>query len=167
MKNLKITLVVNLFMLFILMMQGCSFSTANMSSLETSKDKEGKQKSSTFKSGDTLYAKANIANNPGKVKVKYYLVADDVKGVNKGETLKGSDVSVDLDGDGVASYNVPVAPGFPGGTYTLNADMINENGEKKDSKTAKVTVEAAAAPPAVAPDADSDNETKTDSDSDK
>ncbi len=165
MKNLKLTSVVSLFMLCILLMQGCSLSTANMSSLETSKDKDGKQKSSTFKSGETLYAQANIANNPGKVKVKYYLVADDVKGLTKGETLKGSDVSVDMDGDGVATFNITVAPGFPGGTYTLNADMINENGEKKDSKTAKITVEASAPAPA-APNADSDSETKTDSDSD-
>lgn len=118
----------------------CNFSSANLSSLKTSKDKEGKQEASSFKGGDTLYAQAVVSNNPGKVKVKFYLVADDVKGLTKGETLKGSDVSVDLDGDVPAVYNVPVTAGFLPGTYTLNADMINEAGEKKDSKTAKITV---------------------------
>ncbi len=159
MKNLKFISIVTLFTLSIIVMQGCSFSTANMSSLETSKDKDGKEKASAFKSGETLYAKANIANNPGKVKVKFYLVADDAKGVTKGETLKGSDVSVDVEGDAAASYSVPVSPGFPAGTYTLNADMINENGEKKDSKTTKVTVENTSAPmtdTTTAPDSDSE-----------
>jgi hypothetical protein len=108
--------------------------------LKTSKDKDGKTEASSFQNGDTLHGKAIVANNPGKVKVKLYLVADDVKGLTKGETLKGSEVSVDLNGDGTAAYTVPVTEGFLPGSYKLNADMINDAGEKKDSKTANVTI---------------------------
>lgn len=124
---------------------GCNMSTANMSGLTVSKDSDGKMPATSFKNGDTLYARAPIANNPGKVKVKFYLVADDVKQLKKGETLTGSEVSVDLDGDGVATYSVPVKDGFPAGKYTLNADMINDAGEKKDGKTSSVTIETSAA----------------------
>lgn len=157
MKNLKTISIASTFALLFFILQGCNFSTANLSSLTTSKDKAGKESSSSFKSGDTLFGQAVVSNNPGKVKVKLYLVAEDAKGLTKGETLKGSEVSVDLDGDGTASYSVPVTEGFPAGNYQLNADMINDAGEKKDSKTAKVTITAAPkpeAPPADAPKTD-------------
>ncbi len=140
MRNLRTFSVIAAFALLIFILQGCSFSTANLSSFKTSKDKDGKEESSSFAPGDTLYGKALVSNNGGKVKVKLYLVADDVKGMTKGETLKGSDVTVDIDGDGAANYSVPVAEGFLPGNYKLNADMINESGEKKDSKTANVTI---------------------------
>ena len=146
MKVFRTYMCAGLLALVLVAMQGCSFSTANMSSLKTATDKEGKKEASSFKAGDTLYGLADISNNPGKVKVKFALVAEDVKGMTKGETLKGSDVTYDMDGSGVAIFSVPVAGGFPGGTYKLNADMINEAGEKKDSKSTTVTVVAAAAP---------------------
>jgi hypothetical protein len=121
----------------------CNASTANMSSLTTSSDKEGKSAQTKFKTGETIYGSAQISNNPGKVKVKLSL-ADP-----KGETIKGSEVSVDIDGDRKAEYSLALPAGVAPGTYTLKADMINEAGEKKDGKTTAVTIEAGAAP--VAP----------------
>jgi len=140
MRNLRTFSVASLLALFVFAAIGCNVSTANLSSLKTSKDKDGKTESAGFKSGETLYAKAAVSNNPGKVKVKLYLVADNVKGMTAGDTLKGSEVTVDVDGDGWASYSVPVSEAFAAGTYKLNADMINDAGEKKDSKTAAVTI---------------------------
>lgn len=141
----------------IIIAAGCSFSTANLSGLTTSTDKEGKTPSSSFKTGDTIYGIAKVANNPGKVKVKFYMTAEDVKGMTKGDTLKGSEVSLDVDGDASATFNVNVVPAFPAGTYKLNADMLNDKGEKKDSKSANITVTQVApvaAPPAAADDED-------------
>lgn len=138
---------------------GCSFSTANLSSLTTSTDKDGKNAATSFKTGDTIYAKAEISNNPGKVKVKYALTAEDVKGMTKGETLKGSEISVDLEGaTNVASYNLPVVPVLPGGTYKLTADMLNDKGEKKDSKSVNITVTQTA--PIDAPSTDPEDKDK-------
>lgn len=128
------------FALLIFVIQGCSISTANLSDLKTSKDEAGKDAASTFKSGDTLYGNATVSNNIGKVKVTLHLAAEDVEGIEKGETLKGSEVSVDIDGDGVAKYNVPVTEGFLPGSYKLTADMMNEAGEKKDTKSVTVTI---------------------------
>lgn len=138
MKNIKIVSITMLILAFAAL--ACNFSTANLSSLKTSKDKEGKQESSSFKSGETIYANAAVGNNPGKVKVKLYLVADDVKGLTKGATVEKSDVTLDAEGDRTISYSMPVSPMTPPGSYTLNADMVNEAGEKKDSKSVKVTI---------------------------
>jgi len=156
MKKTGFSLAISIFALLLVSI-ACNMSTANLGDLTTSTDKEGKTTSSSFKSGDTLYANVPVKNNPGKVKVKFYLVVDDVKGLTKGDTLKGSDVSVDISNDGTATYNVPVAPAFPGGTYKLNADMINEAGEKKDSKTVNVTVTQSTPPPAAKTDDDDED----------
>jgi hypothetical protein len=121
-------------------LQACSFSTANMSSLKTSTDKDGKNASSNFKGGDTLYAQAEIANSMSKVTVKFALTAEDVKGMTKGDAVKGTDVNVELPSSGTATYTLPIPAGVPGGTYKLTADMLNDKGEKKDSKTATITV---------------------------
>jgi hypothetical protein len=121
--------------LALFLMLACNASTANMSSLKTSTDKEGKSEATKFKIGDTIYGAATISNNPGKVKVKLYLVDP------KGETLKGTDVSVDIDGDGIARYNLALPDGIPAGSYKLNADMLNDASEKKDSKSVGVTIE--------------------------
>jgi hypothetical protein len=127
--NFSAVLAVALFVLL-----GCNAGTANMSSFKTSTDKEGKTETTTFKDGDTLYANAIVSNNPGKVKVKLSLVD------SKGATVPGSEVSIDLDGSGTANYHVAVSEALPAGSYKVNADMINEAGEKKDSKSVNVTI---------------------------
>jgi hypothetical protein len=134
MKNLRAISIAMTFLVFTAL--ACNFSSANLSSLKTSKDKDGNSESSSFKVGDTIYGKAIVSNNPGKVKVKLYLTDD------KGQTLKGSEVSLDIDGDGSANYSLPTAEEMPTGTYKLNADMLNESGEKKDSKSTTITVTA-------------------------
>lgn len=145
---------------------GCNMSTANLSSLTTSKDKAGKEVSSTFKSGETIYGTATISNNPDKVKVNLYLVVEDAKGLTKGETIKGSEVSVDLDGDGTANYSVPVTEALPPGDYKLIADMINEEGEKKDSKTTEVKIKkSVGSEKTVTDEPESDDEATDDSES--
>lgn len=166
MNKFKVLAIVGFSVILLLMAQACSFSTANMSSLKTSKDKEGKSDASSFTTGDTLYGNAQIANNPGKVKVKFWLTAEDVKGLTKGETLKGSEVTVEIPGDGVAKFSVPVSAALPAGTFKLNADMLNENGEKKDSKSANVTI-TQTAPAEPKPDSNTDSDDKDDHDKDK
>jgi hypothetical protein len=134
MKKFSTTAIAGIFLLAALLIQACSFSTANMSSLKTFKDKDGKDETSSYKIGDTIYARAAISNNPGKVKVKLSL-ADP-----KGAAMKGSDVNVDIDGDGYATYTLPTAEGMEAGSYKLSADMINDAGEKKDSKSTTITI---------------------------
>jgi hypothetical protein len=127
--------------LAIFLIQGCSFSTANLGTLKTSTDKEGKNEATTFKAGDTIYARANVANNPGKVKIKFTMVPEsDLEDMKKGESIKELERSFDMDGDGVATYNFTPTAAFPGGTFKINAEMLNEANESKDRKSATVTI---------------------------
>jgi len=143
MKKLRTFSSAALFALAIFIIQGCNVSTANMSSFKTFSDKEGKTETTSFKAGETIYARATISNNPSKVKVKFSMIPDfDLDDVKKGESIKELEKSWDVDGDGVATYNFTPVAAFPGGTFKINADMINDAGEKKDSKTVTFTVAA-------------------------
>jgi hypothetical protein len=143
MKISKQILVTGALALAFIVMQACSFSTANMSSFKVFSDKDGKTEASNFKTGDTINGRADISNNPGKVKVKFTLVPD------KGDAIKGAEVTVDIDGDKTASYTLPVTSALPAGNYKLNAEMLNGEGEKKGSKTVSITVTQTAPVPAA------------------
>jgi hypothetical protein len=119
---------------------GCSFSTANMSSLKVGKDKTVAQETSSFGSADTIYAVAVISNAPDKVKVKGQLGVEDVPGQQKGP-IPGLETTIDLPGSGTATFTFsPPSDGWPKGKYTVEATMINEKGEQKDQKTTSFTV---------------------------
>lgn len=136
----------------------CNVSTANMSSFKVGKDKAVTQEASSFKGGETLYGIATISNAPGKTTVKFFLSADDVAGMTKGEAVKGTNVDVVVpDGGGTATYSVPIPAGAPSGKYILTADMHNEAGERKDGKTAAITIDGAKAA-TTAPKSDDDDD---------
>jgi len=118
----------------------CNMSTANMSSLKVSKDKEGKQETTAFKPGETIYAIATISNSPGKTMTKFRLKVDEASGMTKGEVVPGSEVAVDLPGSGTATYSLPIPSGVKGGKFILEADMHDDTGEKKDGKSSPVTI---------------------------
>ena len=119
----------------------CNMGTTGISSFKVSKDKEGSQESSSFKGGDTLYGRAAVTTASGAIKVKFRIETDDVAGASKGTTVPGSDVTVDLAGDGTATYTVPIPEGaVKGGKYNVIADLMDDKGDKKDSKTSGITI---------------------------
>jgi uncharacterized protein YigE (DUF2233 family) len=121
-------------LLAIFALSGCNVSTANMSSLKTATDREGKSETSKFKAGDTFYGIAAISNNPGTVKVKFYWTDP------KGSPIKSTEITVDANGSGNVNMNIPINEAMPAGEYKVTAEMINEDGEKKDSKTANFSI---------------------------
>ena len=121
----------------------CNMSTANLSSLKVGKDQNVSTEASTFKSGEKVYGVAVVSNAPSETTVKFQLTADAVEGMTKGEQIKGSNVDVKVpDGGGTATFSMTVPSNMPGGRYTLTADMHNDAGEKKDSKSASITIES-------------------------
>lgn len=142
----------SIFLSLVAFAAACSFSTASMSSFKTSKDKEGKTEATTFKAGETLYANAIISGSMSKTTTKIYMQDD------KNKLVAGTEVKVDLPSSGTAAYNLPLPASFAGGKYTVFAEMLDEKGEKKDTKSVAITIEGAPAPPAGADkDADSDD----------
>ncbi len=119
----------------------CNMSTANMSSFKVGKDEGVKQESASFKTGETIHGIATISNAPGRTTVKFHLSADEVDGMTKGQKVPATDVEVVVpDGGGTATYEATIPPGAPGGKYILNAEMHDESGERKDGKTAAITI---------------------------
>lgn len=116
-----------------------SASTANISGLKLGKDKEVTTETSSFASGDTIYAVATVSNVPDKVKVKGRLVVEDVAGQPPGP-VAGLEDTVELPGDGTATFNFSPTSGWPKGKYKVEVLMMNEAGEQKDQKSAGFTV---------------------------
>lgn len=118
----------------------CNFSTANLDSLKVGKNADVTSPNSNFSAGDTVYAVAGVANNPGKVKVKMYIQVENMKGVAPGTVIENSVVDLDMDGDALAKYHYQTISSTAGGTFKIVAEMYDENGEKKDSKSETFTV---------------------------
>jgi hypothetical protein len=118
-----------------------SFSTANLSSLKISKDKSGEPAASSFAPSDTVYAVADVSNAPSKTKLKTRLLYDNVAGQTSGTLVPGAETTIDLPGSGTGSFTfTPPAGGWPGGSYKLEVNMLNEDNEQKDQKTGTFTV---------------------------
>lgn len=123
-----------------------SFSTAHITGLVIAKDKAGTQSASTFSATEPVYAKATVANVPGKVTLKWHLVADKVTGIGANSPLPEADMSFELAGDGNSTYTLtPPAAGWPAGTYSIHVSMLDESGAEKDKRSGTFTVAGAAA----------------------
>ncbi len=149
--NVKTKFLILISIAVVAVASACSFSTANMSSFKTFKDKDAKTETTTFKAGDTIFADAVISNSMDKVTVKFSL-ADD-----KGTAMTAGDVKVELPSSGTAKYSLPIPMGMKGGKFKLTADMINDKGEKKESKSIDITIEPGAAPPPPPPSSSMDD----------
>jgi hypothetical protein len=122
---------------------GCKFSltTANISGLKFSKDKEGKVETSTFAPGDTIYATATVSNVPSKVTLKFRLITEKVEGHPENQPVPNFDTSLDLPNDGYGYFTLTPPPaGWPAGRYRVEIAMLTEGGEQKDQEAGTFTV---------------------------
>ncbi len=120
----------------------CNFSasTANISELKLGKAQGAAQETTSFGTGDTVYAVATVSNVPDKVKVKGLLAFEDVEGEQKGP-IPGLEKTLDLPGSGTASYTfTPPPSGWPKGKYQIQVIMMDDSGQQKDTKSASFTV---------------------------
>jgi|ERR1041385_1871408 hypothetical protein len=122
------------FSLLLAVVLACGATTANISGLKISTDEEGKNETKTFKPGDKVYTIAQIANNGGKVDVKWRLLYDE--GDKAGQPVPGAEKSLEVDGNRPAVFWVTLPPaGFKDGRYKSEVTMMY-SGEQKDQKTA-------------------------------
>ena len=123
------------------LVSACSFTTANISSLKLSKDKDGKSETNTFAPSDSIYALATVSNVPSKVTLKFRLFTEDVVGQPKNQPVPQFDISLDLPSSGVGTYSLTPPPaGWPAGKYRIDVAMLIESGEQKDQETTSFTV---------------------------
>ena len=112
----------------------CGATTANISSLKVSTDEDGKNETKSFKPGDKVYTIAQIANNGGKVEVKWRILYDE--GDKAGQPVTGAEKTLEVEGDRPAVFWITLPPsGFKDGRYKSEVSMTY-SGEQKDQKTA-------------------------------
>lgn len=118
----------------------CNFSTANIKDIKFAKDQDGKESMSKVGPGEVIYAVSEVANNPGKVKVKWKVMYDDVKGKKSGDAVtefdavNGKVLDIDHDRPVYLKLTFPSA-GASNGKYKVELTMMNEKDEVKDTKT--------------------------------
>jgi hypothetical protein len=118
-----------------------NFSTANISSLKVGKDEKVTSETSSFSPKDTVYIVAALSNTSDKWKMRCRLYFDDVQGQKSGELVPDSEQTLQLPGQGTASYKYSWGgAGWPSGKYKIEVAMISEQGEEKDKKTANFTI---------------------------
>jgi hypothetical protein len=128
-------------MLILAVASACSFTTANISSMKLSKDKEGKSGASTFAPTDDIYAIATVSNVPSKITLKFRLITEDVEGQPKNSPVPKFDTSIEIPSDGYGTYSLSPPPaGWPVGKYKIDVTMHIESGEQKDQESATFTV---------------------------
>jgi hypothetical protein len=127
--------------LLLALSSACSFTTANIRALKLSKNEDGSNETSTFAPGDTIYARATVANVPSKVTLKFRLITEDVEGQPKNSPVPKFDTTIDLPSDGFGTYTLTPPPaGWPQGKYKIEAAMMIESGEQKDQESASFTI---------------------------
>ena len=155
----KTTLIIALAMLAFTVL-ACSFSTANISSLNFGKNDTAKPPATSFNVGEKVFAVAVVSNAMGKHKLKFNLKYDNVTGKAKGESGAKTEVDVDGDSEAFFSFNSDLP-----GDYSVEAVLVDEQGKElgKKSGTIKITGSAPTIPAATkAGDADHDAEDKSD-----
>src|SRR5215212_8335487 len=127
--------------LSLLFVAGCKVSctTANISGLTLSKDKEGNVQTKEFTPADTVYARATVSNSGSKVVLKFSLFAEKVEGTPENAPVAGADMSIDLESSGSGLYHVRPTNGWPPGRYRIEVAMLY-SGEQKDKKSDTFTV---------------------------
>lgn len=123
----------------VLALAACKETPTGITSMKLGKDKDATAETSTYATGDTVFAVAAVSST-GKVKVTGRLLVDEVEGQAKGP-IPGLDTTIDLASSGTANFNyTPPTAGWPKGKYTLEVVVTDEAGAQKDKKSANFTV---------------------------
>ncbi|MBK7705756.1 MAG: hypothetical protein IPN69_24600 [Acidobacteria bacterium] len=153
MKNQTIILVV--VCVFVALAAGCSFTTAKIAKLDFGKNDKASPSTTSFEMSDKIFAVTEVSGAMGKHKMKFKISYEDVAGKKKGEEALSKEIEFDGSAAPYLSFNVPA-----GGTYKVDATLLDETGKEIETKSGTVTVKGA---PASTPDTSA---SKTDADKD-
>ncbi len=136
------TILITALALAVFVFSACSFSTANISSLNFGKNDTAKPTATSFNVGEKVFAVAAVSNASGKHKVKFNLKYENVAGKTRGDSLAKPEIEVDGDSDAFFNFT----PNLPG-DYSVDAALVDEQGREisKKSGIVKITGSAPAA----------------------
>lgn len=152
MKIKNISIMATAFLAFLI--SACSFTTANLSSLEFGKNQKAEPNASTFNVGETVFTVAKVSGAIGKYKVKFKVTKPD-------KTSQDQDVDFDGSQGGVyLSFPAPMPGEYKIDAALIDPDTGKEIGKKSGSFTVKGEAPAPAEPKKDA-DADHDSDDKS------
>ena len=128
------------FGVLMLILLGCSFSTANLSEIKLGTDKAATSPSTKFKPDDEIFAVTSVNNAGGKNKVKFRLLFDDVDGATSGAVAYKVEKELEVEGSREVYFSFSVPTGIVPGSYQTEVVLLGEDGKELDRKTAAFTV---------------------------
>ncbi len=122
---------------------GCSgsFTTANISELKFGKNDKADPATTTFNTGEDIYAVATVsnANSSTKYKLNWKVTYEDVKGKSKGEEVG----TKSMDFEGSTRLWQTFSTGLPG-EYKVEATLVDDTGKTIEAKSGMVSVKGSA-----------------------
>jgi hypothetical protein len=125
-----------LFVIFVGLACNASMTTANLSELKFGKNNKADPASTTFNTGEDIYALAVVANAPdSKYKLTWKITYENVKGKGKGDEVGTNTVDFEGSKQLWQSFSSPLP-----GEYKVEATLSDTDGKKIDSKSGTLTI---------------------------
>jgi hypothetical protein len=158
----KINLIVAVGVLvFIAMACNASFTTANISSFNFGKNEKAEPPTTTFNTGEKVYAVAIVSNTSSKHKMRFKVFYENVTGKTKGEEAMNKDLDFEGARPVFLTFDLPVP-----GEFKVEATLLDEQGKELDKKSGTFTVKGESQTTTEKPKSSSDSDKDKDSDSD-
>ncbi len=131
-----------------------SFTTANISEMKFGKNNKADPASTTFNTGEDIYALAAVSNAPDrKFQLTWKITYDDVNGKPKGAEVGTNTVNFEGSKQLWQSFSSPLP-----GEYKVEATLSDADGKQIDSKSGMLSIKGSTATaPAADKDATDDN----------
>ncbi len=150
----KINLIIAVGVLvFIAMACNASFTTANISSFNFGKNEKADPPTTTFNTGDKVYAVAMVSNTSSKHKMRFKVFYENVQGKNKGEEAMNKELDFEGARPVYLFFDVPVP-----GEFKVEATLFDDSGKEIDKKSGTFTVKGNPNTATEEPKKDSDSD---------
>jgi hypothetical protein len=135
MKNKINTIIAIGVLVFIAMACNASFTTANISSFNFGKNEKAEPPTTTFNTGEKVYAVAMVSNTSGKHKMRFKVFYENVQGKTKGEEAMNKELDFEGARPVYLSFDLPVP-----GDFKVEATLLDDQGKELDKKSGTFTV---------------------------
>ena len=143
-------------LVFIALACNASFTTANISSFNFGKNEKAEPPTTTFNTGDKVYAVTTVSNTSSKHKMRFKVFYENVQGKTKGEEAMNKELDFEGARPVYLTFDLPVP-----GDFKVEATLLDEQGKELDKKSGTFTVKGN--PPSDTKKADSDSDKDKDS----
>ncbi len=158
----KINLIIAVGLLvFIAMACNASFTTANISSFNFGKNEKAEPPTTTFNTGEKVYAVTVVSNTSSKHKMRFKVFYENVQGKTKGEEAMNKDIDFEGARPVYLYFDVPIP-----GDFKVEATLLDESGKEVDKKSGTFTVKGNPPTTTEKPKSSSDSDKDKDADSD-